>query len=1114
MTIERAHLHGLLHLHLLPDDAARRATWRQSMATLAALLSSRAAPVPLEGCEPDALLAGTREAMKAGLFDDLSWLSPPSAAAAVYELAAALPPSDVKRELGRRVLLDLHGGNAATFVALATQLALGSSRTLSGTPIRARVALALDLPLGLGARADALALALISRRELSREWLAQPATGALPGRRLAARLLERAAREAMLRAAQGDDSGLHVFETPAVRQPWERLLADRESLVWRHVAVARGLLAGAIPELGEALERHVDPQLTPTEWRRAAASLAAHIAIDPDGAAERCVRLLGSEVLQRDRGVAGAMILGLPRAVEAQPEAAERLLAEIVPVGGVDAAEALVDLLRERVASGFAHEAVRAAIRRLRDDRGPAHGTDDGRAALLDALLAELSGETAGATSLHAQVASALATFAEQGAAASHATAKDILASVEARVLQIETGDDLDAADRRATFQALREVGAVLFETDTLANLLSLAPRIEATASDAHRLGDLFERVTDWMVLREYEPLQSASGLAHLTYRMRRLRTMLHLVDADGPHVEARADLLRRRRFLTAQILLHRARDDVQTPLRRALCAATARACDALVREEMGELSDVLLTVGSFVTDAEDLCTLSEASMIPELEGVLLAYGQLQRTVASAPRSGRGVRAGLQDLARLARELPVARSPRVEALRSSLLSVERALEAIAAAPSLKALAAGREERCLPALAEAVQSLAELCMGARRRLQIVDGAGELASAPAIRLLDVCLEKALRGDPGPIADALGDAASVLGAELPGPIADLILLALERVWQLPADAPDAPLPAPFHASAQRRAPLPPWVPPSRTLGGFYVLGPIGSGGGGSVFVARRVHERQDPTAERFALKVPEYDGTAARTLSEAEFLQLFREEASALLSLPQHPHIARFVTFDAGSRPKPILVMELVEGPTLDSLLERRDMTVAGALYVLDGLLAGLEAMHAVGIAHLDVKPGNVVMRSADGGPGATIPVAMGPVLVDFGLAGRHLRPGCATAHYGAPEVWGAAPATDPRPADVYAFGCLAFEALTGHTLFTGPHEMAVITSHLSHDGTPPALAALAEDSRTSAVAEWLARALRQAPAARASAADLRRALAALRPSIETQAWPIGP
>src|SRR6185369_2975190 len=76
-----------------------------------------------------------------------------------------------------------------------------------------------------------------------------------------------------------------------------------------------------------------------------------------------------------------------------------------------------------------------------------------------------------------------------------------------------------------------------------------------------------------------------------------------------------------------------------------------------------------------------------------------------------------------------------------------------------------------------------------------------------------------------------------------------------------------------------------LPDWLPSRRTLGGFYVHRQLGGGAAGTVFVVTRTEDRHDPKAERFALKVPDYDAMAARSLSEADFLQLFREEAGAL-------------------------------------------------------------------------------------------------------------------------------------------------------------------------------------------------------------------------------------
>ena len=181
-----------------------------------------------------------------------------------------------------------------------------------------------------------------------------------------------------------------------------------------------------------------------------------------------------------------------------------------------------------------------------------------------------------------------------------------------------------------------------------------------------------------------------------------------------------------------------------------------------------------------------------------------------------------------------------------------------------------------------------------------------------------------------------------------------------------QLPAADADGKLNS-FAPPTPKEAALPPWLSGRRTIGGFYVLHPLGTGGVGSVFVVKRVEERHRDDAVRFALKVPDYSAEAARTLSEDEFLNLFRQEAGALLALPRHENLATFVTFDAGARPKPILVMELVEGPTLERVIERGDLGMRRALSLLDGIGAGLEGMHRLDIGHLDVKPSNVILRS---------------------------------------------------------------------------------------------------------------------------------------------------
>lgn len=1105
MREARHYLSGLVNLASVEDPADQRALFRQSFATLAAQVENHRRSVPLEGFDPDALEASARAALKAGLLDDLGWLSDSSAAVALYELAAALPVGTVKRELGRRVLRWLRGGNAATFVALATQLALGSKHALDGRRLRARVALALDLPLGAGVRADGLALALISRRDLSREWLTLPSTGSLPARRLAARLLERAAREAAQRAAEGDDSGLRVFSTLSVKNAYARLLADRESLVWRHVAVARGLLCLAMPEMDREIHTHLKPSGGITEWRRAAASLAASIAVRPQGARQACEQLLESEVFAQDRGVAAAMVLGLPRAADAEPAAVTELLEALVRRGGIDAIEALVDLRREGVGAEVAAWAARLASARLREELGQERGGDDGKVALMQCLADELQdADERKVRTLREELLIALTRFVDEGPEAAYESAVEVIEEALKRVDLLESVTHDEEHGRQYAFRALRELDLAVLETDTLESLLALG----GDERD-QRLGDLFQRLTQWLVLYEGDPIEEPGEVEHFTLRLRRLRTLLHLVDADGPNVEERSELLRSRRLLTARVLYNRASKDARTPLRRALCAAASRAGDALVREDLAEVSDVVLSVGAHLDAQVDLTTMAEASMVPEIDAALCAYARLAEVTANAEPSGGGLRLALDGLLDLANELPIASSPRVEALRSGLLDFARALENVACSGSLAELSERAGETPLDTFASAIHALAQLVLGARRRLGERMRDEETESPAAVRYLEVCLERARSGSREALDDAVEAAKVAVARDLPHAISNVAALTFERLRDLPDDAPRRTYTS-FLPAPPKEAPLPPWMPPSRTLGGFRVLRAIGSGAVGSVFVAERAEERDAFGAERVALKVPDYSGAAARTLSEEEFLDLFRQEAGALLAVPRDAHLASFITFDAGARPKPILVMELIEGPTLERFLEKGGLKMSAALDILLGIASGLEAMHGVGVAHLDVKPSNVIMR-ANGGDPHTL-----PVLVDFGLAGRHLRPGCGTGEYGAPEIWGLSDRSqgeaEAAPADVYAFGCVCYEILTTQTLFSAPSELGLITSHVSHDGMPPRVGALTTDPRTAGLAEVLRRCLRRDGRERATMPEVRHALDHIAPTLETLQWPL--
>ena len=1103
------YLAGLAQIHTRESLDDRRSLWRQGMASLAAAAADQQ-PTPLEGLATDQLLASLRSALGAGLVDDLSFLSRPDAAAALFELAGALPPSPEKRELGRRVLVALHEGDAATFVTLATALALSSPRALGGPLIRARVALSLRLPLSSVAHVDGLALALVSRPELERDWLSAHSIGALPARRLAARLLERAAREAARRAKEGDDSGIRVFERSTVRTAWSRLITDRESLVWRHVAVARGLLAVAAPLRAAEIQRDLSPRLGPSEWRRAATSLAATVAHDPGTALPACLKLLGSELQERDNGIASAMIFGLSRVVEQEPEAADELLAKLVPCGGIEAIEALADL-REEVSGLVGAQAAFMAIERLRADQASA---DDGTAALIGALIDDLDmGAERPSTSLRLHLGDALQAFAEgrdlgpatEAALQVAGTAMDVLES---------TGEET-SGERQVTFRALRELDTGLLATSALSDLLTVRERNQAGPSP---LTGILWRLGSWLLVHEQQ-LVTGEEIPHLTLRFRQLRTLLHLVDTeigdgDEPTAEVRA-----RRLHVFKLLAQRALGDAPSPLRRLLCATMARAADALARDQVAELSDVFVATLWSLSSASDLRALAEACMVPEFKEVFASAAVVPRALAE--RGGRGDEHGLVDNLRgVAEALPPGSSARVEGLRRAILGITRVLESLNGAVSLTELRRDDGGAMLDRLASAITYAAGLCAGAMRRTGLRENYFPSSSTRALRRLEAWIERALLERDEGVEAAANAAAEAVRQDLPPLFAEVVARVLMRVGRLPREPrPSGEVTHLTKRKSQLR--LPPWLPPSRLLGGFFVVRPIGAGGGGSVFVARRSEERHEEGAETFALKVPAYTGAAAHTLSEEEFMQLFRDEAGALLTLPRHTNIAGFVTFDAGARPKPILVMELVQGNTLERLVDRRALNMRLALDVLAGMAAGLQAMHDVGLAHLDVKPANVILRAQRDNTAPRRPRSdqrQVPVLVDFGLAGRQVRPGCGSPYYGAPEVWDTAEfgdRLDPRATDVYAFSCLAYELLTGKPLFAGSTLPAIFAMHLNHDGDPPALGWMKQHDRHAPLADLLCDGLAHEPGERITMKTMRVRLQGIaKERLADASWPLRP
>jgi len=1097
---------SLLDLHNLKGAVERKASWRQSIAALARATLEEG-PGPLEGLHPEALIKGVQAALQSDLIDDLDWLAPSAAGAALYELASALPLGAEQRELGRRVLARLLAADAETFVAIARRMALGGGRGLGSAAMRARVALVMELPLAEGVADGPLALALASRRELAREWIGTASTGSLPSRRLAARLIERAAREAARRAAQGDDHSLRVFKSDAIEQAWARLLADRESLVWRHVAVARGLLAPWQPGVERDIDEALAPTLSPTEWRRAATSIVALVAVAPERGLELARRALDGGLLGRDAGAAASFVWGLPRAAEAEPEAALELLEDVLGRAGPEIAEAVVDLRSELGDSPLTERASERAVALL--SKRPKSPGDDGAEALALEVSKDLSSAARVDDTVRDLLARGLRAFIGAGAKQAHGLALEALTAARASIDALEAvSPDEDGAEgrsgsiaRRASLSVLRDLDVSLLEHDLLAHLLSLG-NAEAVRGIDDALDGLRDRMAEWILAREGKPLvaglEGKGSPLHPTLSMRRLRALLHLADGEMGEDDgdpARAARLRKRGLRIARSLLDRFERGPPSPVRRTIIAALGRSLDALVRVGACDVIDALLVVSTHSVAPADLRTLSEASMDPNLVHVLDRYARF------ADVAGGDTDAALRAYEELARDLSLDASSRSEALRAVLLRLGAALGALASARSLRGLgpSGGAEPEAVSSLEAALGSLAQLGMGARGRLDPERAATTPPVTP--HPLTIAVARTISGADRALAEHV--VASSLDHILIGVPNAIGKLVASLVWRL-IELPKEGAPAAVH-SLKISDPLPTWLPPRRTVGGFYVLRALSSGAAGSVFVVTRVEDKGEHDAEKFALKVPEYSATAARSLSEAEFMKLFRDEAGALIALPQHRNLAHFVTFDAGSKPKPILVMELVEGTTLERVVQARGLDMPRALRVLDDVLSGLAAMHAAGVAHLDIKPSNVVLRRGEEA-----------VLVDFGLAGRHIRPGCATGPYGAPEVWGALDGkvdTAPAKADIYAFGCVAFETLTGRVLFDAETEIAQIGMHVAHDGFPAPLRALAMVPTLGPLSELLFSTLRREPRDRPAAAAVRKELQHIAPALQRTPWPLG-
>jgi serine/threonine protein kinase len=229
-----------------------------------------------------------------------------------------------------------------------------------------------------------------------------------------------------------------------------------------------------------------------------------------------------------------------------------------------------------------------------------------------------------------------------------------------------------------------------------------------------------------------------------------------------------------------------------------------------------------------------------------------------------------------------------------------------------------------------------------------------------------------------------------------------------------------------------------------PGTDFAGLRIAGVAGRGSMATVYRAT------DGEGRELALKV-----LAAALTADGEFRYRFEREARAVAAI-RHPHIVR--VYGGGAHEGRLFVtMRYVVGDDLARRLTAGPLAVAEAAELISQVAAALDAAHALGIVHRDVKPANVLL---EGDP----PHAY---LTDFGLmkdirsttpmtiAGTFI----GTCDYAAPEQLLGLP-VDGR-ADVYALGCMLYEMVTGEVPF--PRDSAAATMFAHVELPPPPVAA---------------------------------------------------
>lgn len=230
------------------------------------------------------------------------------------------------------------------------------------------------------------------------------------------------------------------------------------------------------------------------------------------------------------------------------------------------------------------------------------------------------------------------------------------------------------------------------------------------------------------------------------------------------------------------------------------------------------------------------------------------------------------------------------------------------------------------------------------------------------------------------------------------------------------------------------------------------YEFLDVIGEGGVGIVFRARHPH-----LDKIVAIKMLQ-----ANALDERNIIR-FEREAQAISRL-EHPNIAMVYDFGITERQRPFMVMEFIEGRSLDDFIVKEGaMPLRRAMEILIQISDGIAHAHESGVIHRDIKPSNVLLKQMPSRPAV-------PKVLDFGCAKLVDAEKSTQQSRSLTQVgmsFGSPPYMSPEQvrgkildqrSDIYSFGCLMYELVTGMLPFDDPNVVEIMFMHIEQDLEP--------------------------------------------------------